>query len=202
MRHAFTLLGIMTLIVSVGAFFAFKQKVEAPITTEDTTPSPMSLTLSSPVFVHEGKIPSKYTCDAENISPELHIGNVPEGTQSLVLVMDDPDVPKERRPSGVFDHWVVYNISPETTVFPEGGFSGTAGANGRGEEKYTGPCPPPEFQPSEHRYFFKLFATDLPTLAFAHAPTKDEVLTAIEGHILEQTELMGRYERLPQNTNN
>lgn len=196
MRQAFALLGLMTLIVSIGAVVALSRKAEAPIIIDDNDASPMSLTLTSPVFSEGGKIPSKFTCDADNISPELHIGNVPTGTKSLVLVMDDPDVPKEKRPSGVFDHWVVYNIPATTTVLEEGKVTGISGANGRGEEKYAGPCPPPEYQPSEHRYFFKLFAIDQESLHFEKAPMKDDILTAIEGHVIEQAELMGRYERI------
>ncbi len=193
MRNAFTLLGITTLIVSIGAFIAFSNKAEAPKEIIQNNTETMSLTLSSPVFGKGERIPSKYTCDAENINPELHIGNVPEGTQSLVLVMDDPDIPesvKLERGIDVIDHWVLYNISPETTVIPEGGAPGTQGLNTRGEANYRGPCPPDR----EHRYFFRLYALN-GMLNFIKAPTLKEVEEAAKGMMIEQVTFMGRYER-------
>ena len=96
MRQAFLLLGIGIMILSVGAFIVFSKKVEAPtdvIQNNTEAIKPMSLALTSPVFEEGKEIPTKYTCDAENISPELYIGNIPEGTISLVLVVDDPDIP-------------------------------------------------------------------------------------------------------------
>ncbi len=207
MRQAYALMGILTLTIAVGSFVAFYEKAEAPITLEDNTHTPMTFTLTSPVFEHEGVIPSTFTCDGQNISPELNIAGVPEGTKSLVLIMDDPDVPKERRPEGYFDHWVVYNIPPSVNRFGEGAFnlgnnmaeSGMQGKNGRGEASYTGPCPPTEFQPTEHRYFFRLYATDLETLPqYLAVPGKLEILSAIEGHTLGVAELMGRYDRAPK----
>ncbi len=192
MRQAFTLLGITTLIVSIGAFVALSNRVEAPHDVIPNTQSPM--TLSSPVFTEGGRIPSKYTCDAENINPELHIANVPEGTQSLVLVMDDPDIPesvKKERGVDVIDHWVLYNIPPEITVIPEGSAPGTQGLNTRGEAAYRGPCPPDR----EHRYFFRLYALS-GTLNFIQTPTLREVEDAAKSMMIEQTTFMGRYERV------
>ena len=151
--------------------------------------------LTSPAFLHEGLIPTKYSCDGANISPTLSIAGVPKEARSLVLIMDDPDVPKALRRDGVFDHWTLYNIPPTTTLFEEGGLLGTAGANGRGDAKYTGPCPPQEYQPTMHRYFFRLYALDVPTLQFAKLPTKKDLLAAMEGHVIATTELMGTYDR-------
>jgi len=156
----------------------------------------MTLKLESPAFADGEFIGSKYTCDEININPPLKISGVPAEAKSLVLVMDDPDVPKVLRPDGVFDHWVVYNIPPTTTFFDEGKFEGTAGQNGSGQAKYTGPCPPTQYQPTTHRYFFRLYAVDILVLNFVKAPTKEEVLTAIEGHIITETVLMGKYDRL------
>jgi len=155
-----------------------------------------TLKLESSAFANGEFIGSKYTCDETNISPPLKITGVPTETKSLVLVMDDPDVPKALRPDGVFDHWVVYNIPPTTTDFLEGKFEGTVGNNGSGKAQYTGPCPPTQYEPTTHRYFFRLYATDIPALNFIKAPTKDELLTAIEGHVIAEVELMGRYDRL------
>jgi Raf kinase inhibitor-like YbhB/YbcL family protein len=193
-RQAFVLLGVMTLIVSIGAFFAFQKSAHAP---EDLAiegiQSSMSLTLTSPVFEHEGVIPSVYTCDADNISMPLRIENVPEGTKSLVLVMDDPDIPesvKQARGIEKFDHWVVYNIPPDTTEIGAGEVVGTLGLNLRGETAYAGPCPPDR----EHRYFFRLYALT-GTLQFITTPTLRDVEEAAKGMMIEQTTLMGRYER-------
>ena len=155
----------------------------------------MALTLTSTAFENNEKIPAKYTCDGDRfLSPPLMVHGVPEEAKSLVLIMDDPDVPKELRPDGVFDHWVLFNIPPDTTELPEGAPLGTPGNNGRGEARYTGPCPPPEYEPKEHRYFFTLYALrsalDLPQGA-----SKEQVLTALAPLLIEKIELVGRYSR-------
>ena len=153
-----------------------------------------TLVLTSPAFAESASIPSKFTCDGEQLSPPLSISGVPEGAKSLVLIMDDPDVPKALRPDGMFDHWVLFNILPTTGDIPEGGSVGTPGQNGSGQNEYTGPCPPRQYEPNEHRYFFKLYAldTELPLEAGA---SKTEVEQAMRGHIIAQTELIGRYKR-------
>jgi len=153
------------------------------------------MTLASSAFAQNGTIPAKYTCDGDRkLSPPLTFSGVPEGTKSLVLIMDDPDVPKALRPDGVFDHWTVFNLPPETREIPEGANIGTAGLNGAGTEGYTGPCPPPQYEPSEHRYIFKLYALDS-LLALPAGATKQEVLAALVSHLLASAELVGRYSR-------
>jgi Raf kinase inhibitor-like YbhB/YbcL family protein len=105
--------------------------------------------------------------------------------------MEDPDVPKNLREDGMWDHWVVFNIPPEVREIQEGTEpQGIGGVGTNGELGYFGPCPPDR----EHRYFFKLFALDT-QLDLPEKSTKSKVENAMEGHILEQTELMGRYER-------
>ncbi len=195
MRQAFALLGLLTCLVCVGAFIAFSKKAEAPTEVINDNPrGTMSLTLTSPVFPDGGSIPQKYSCDGENISPELHIGNVPEGTMSFVLVMDDPDIPisvKQTRGIDTFDHWVVFNIPSGTTIIPEGGLPGaSSGMNTRGTNGYTGPCPPDK----EHRYFFRLYAVS-GTLNFITAPTLRDVEVAAKEMSLGSATLTGRYER-------
>ena len=151
--------------------------------------------LKSDAFDNNGKIPSKYTCDSENVNPHLIISNVPEHTETLVLIMDDPDIPdfvKKERGIDVFDHWVVFNIPSETMEIPEDSEpEGVLGNNGAGKTGYIGPCPPDK----EHRYFFKLYALDT-ELNLPEGSTKKEVEDAMEGHILEKTELIGRYQRV------
>ena len=120
----------------------------------------MALTLTSSAFKNGEVIPAKYTCDGGRLlSPPLSISSVPEVAKSLVIIMDDPDIPKavqESRGIEAFDHWVLFNIPPETREISEGGTAGTAGLNSAGNSGYTGPCPPPEYEPSEQLYIFKL----------------------------------------------
>ncbi len=196
MRHAFTLLGIMTLIVFVGAIIAF-ERAEAPTVTEETiqeSNNAMTLTLTSPAFQEGGLIPQKFSCDGEGISPELNIAGIPEETKSLVLVMDDSDIPesvKQSRGIEKFDHWVLYNLSSDTNIIPEGEKMGSEGINSTGEPGYVAPCPPDK----EHRYIFRLYAIS-GTLHFSKAPTLDEVEEAARSMTLNQATLTGRYERI------
>lgn len=148
--------------------------------------------LTSPSFKQGEKIPSKHTCDAEDRSPELHISDVPAKAKSLVLIMDDPDVPAWVRKECIWDHWIVFNIPPNTRHIPENQQPpGTPGKNTQGDLKYQGPCPPDR----EHRYFFKLYALDN-QLNLPQGATKKEVEEAMKGHILAKAQLMGLYERL------
>ena len=150
--------------------------------------------LSSTVFSAETRIPTIYTCDGEDRIPPLEITGVPEGTISLTIIMDDPDVPASVRPEQMWDHWLCWNIPPQTSAITEGAEpQGVVGHNSGGKKGYMGPCPPDR----EHRYFFKLYAIDT-MLDIPETATKDELLAAMGGHILEQTELMGRYNR-PEN---
>jgi Raf kinase inhibitor-like YbhB/YbcL family protein len=147
--------------------------------------------LTSGAFQHTGMIPRLYTCDGSNINPPLAISDIPPNTQSLVLIMDDPDVPKYIRPNGIWDHWVVFNIPPSTTVIEAGKEpNGRRGIGSGNNIKYYGPCPPE----GEHRYFFKLYALDS-MLELPEKATKSEVESAMQGHILDKTELMGIYGR-------
>lgn len=156
------------------------------------------LTLTSPAFENGGTIPAKYTCDeGGTLSPPLAIHGVPAEAKSLVLIMDDPDIPaifKEKRGIEAFDHWTLFNISPETREIPEGGTTGTPGINSRGDTRYTGPCPPPEYEPKEHRYIFKLYALR-ESLSLSAGATKREVLDALAPMLIEEAELIGRYSR-------
>ncbi len=147
--------------------------------------------LTSTAFEHQGKIPSKYTCDGANISPPLRLSDVPAQAKSLVLIMDDPDVPKHLRQDGMWDHWVVFNIPVSLTELKEGEEpEGTHGIGTSNNLDYNGPCPPDR----EHRYFFKLYALDT-ELKLPEQAKKQQVEKAMEGHVLAKTELMGRYER-------
>ena len=142
--------------------------------------------LESPEFENGGNIPSRFTCDGEGINSELIFSDIPNETRSLVLLMDDPDAP-----SGTWDHWVVFNIPPETKGINENSVpAGIVGKNTRGNNSYGPPCPPDR----EHRYFFKLYALDA-MLGLDNNAAKQNVLDAMQGHILSESELIGKYNR-------
>src|ERR1043166_6701877 len=149
-----------------------------------------AIDLTSPAFKANEKIPVKYSCDGQNINPTLNFSNIPAGTKQIVLTMHDPDVPKTLMPSGNFDHWMVWDIAPTSKGIAEGA-GGSMGANGMGKAGYIGPCPPDR----EHRYFFRLYAVDIP-LTGKTFKDRAAVEEAIKGHILAQAELMGRYEKV------
>ena len=139
--------------------------------------------LSSLEFEHEEYIPKKFTCDGEDVSPALMIEDIPEETKRLALIVDDPDAPM-----GTWVHWVVFNISKKD-VIEEGEVPGTQGINDFGKLQYGGPCPPS----GTHRYFFKLYALD-EKLDLKEGCHKKDLLKAMEGHIIEETELIGLYQ--------
>lgn len=155
------------------------------------------LKITSQTFVHNGTLPTDYTCDGKNVSPPLQWSHVPHGTKSLVILVHDPDVPLDRNPKGVLDHWVVYNLPATTKELPENVTSfpeGTKiGINSRNAQAFRGACPPDK----THRYIFRLYAIDT-TLKFDKPPTREQVEAAIKGHILEEAEITGLYNR-PQN---
>lgn len=165
----------------------------ATIRTMHATSS--SFVLTSSVFTDGASIPMVYTCDGtRTLHPPLSIRGIPEGAQSLALIVHDPDVPKVLKPDGIFDHWVAFNIPATTTEIAEGEVIGVMGANGAGKSAYTGPCPPREYEPSEHRYIFTLYALDT-SLPLPEGATKAQVLAAMGGHVLAETKLVGRYRR-------
>ena len=155
----------------------------------------MAMTLTSPAFKPNGQIPSKYTCEGDDISPPVAWNGVPEGTKSLVLIIDDPDAPDPKAPQRVWVHWVVYNIPPDAKSLPEntsktGLAQGTViGLNDFKKTAYGGPCPPI----GRHRYFHKLYALDS-TLDLKGA-TKSQVEQAMKGHVLGNAELIGTYQK-------
>lgn len=143
--------------------------------------------LMSPVIVNGGKIPKEFTGEGDDISPPLHIKNIPPETKSLVLIMDDPDAP-----SGIFTHWVVYDIDPNARTFDKGKVPATArlGKNDFGRVQYGGPMPPS----GEHRYFFNAYALDT-LLTMPEGATRDAVEKAMNTHVIDRAKLMGRYAR-------
>ena len=142
------------------------------------------MNLTSSAFLHNGQMPSEYTCDGSDLSPPLSITDIPKNSKSLVLICDDPDAPV-----GTWDHWVVFNIPVSAKEIQKGTEpQGTAGKNSWGRTGYGGPCPPS----GTHRYFFKLYALDA-TLNLPPGSTKKQIEAAMQGHILAKVELMGLY---------
>lgn len=146
--------------------------------------------LKSSAFKHGELIPSRYTCDGENINPLFEIKNVPQEVKSLILIMDDPNATS----GGAWDHWLLWNINPNTQYIAEDNIPEGAvqGANSWGRARYGGPCPPKGSAP--HRYMFKLYALGV-TLDLPEGAGKSELLEAMDGHILGETVLMGMYGR-------
>ena len=156
----------------------------------------MGLTLKSTAFTEGGNIPSKYTCEGEDVSPPLEWNGVPGGTQSLVLIVDDPDAPDPKAPRMTWVHWVLYNIPPNITALPAGTTSATLpagtleGLNDWKNKGYGGPCPPI----GRHRYFHKLYALDV-ELKEMVKPSKADVEAAMKGHVIAEAQLIGTYEK-------
>ncbi len=182
-------LGLIILIISVYFLFfqrSANQNKEANIDFKFMA----NFILKSPAFNNNEPIPSKYTCDAQNINPPLQIENIPLGTKSLVLIMDDPDAT-----GGVtWDHWLIWNLNPdlrtiEENQVPAGAIQGTTSF---GEIKYGGPCPPKGSNP--HHYMFRLYALDS-ILNLPAGASKTEIEEAIKNHKLGETVLIGLYGR-------
>jgi Raf kinase inhibitor-like YbhB/YbcL family protein len=156
----------------------------------------MSLTLTSSAFAPSATIPKVYTCDGKDLSPPLAWTEVPEGTTSLVLIVDDPDAPDPAAPRMTWVHWVLYNLPADLQGLPEGlpesrlPEGACQGINDWKRTGYGGPCPPI----GRHRYFYKLYALDC-RLQDLGRVTKSQLLQAMDGHILDQAELMGTYQR-------
>jgi Raf kinase inhibitor-like YbhB/YbcL family protein len=149
--------------------------------------------LTSPSFPAQGNIPSQFTCEGQDISPELTWRNAPSGVKAFALIVHDPDAP---RPGG-FTHWVVYDIPARVTHMAQGvprteklTDGGIQGRNDFGRIGYLGPCPPS----GTHRYYFYLYALDT-DLKLPPGATKDELDKAMKGHVLEKAELLGKYKK-------
>lgn len=138
--------------------------------------------ITSTAFEHQGRIPATYTCNGRNISPPLRIEDIPTGTQSLAVIVDDPDAPGK-----TFQHWLMWDVEP-TEEIPEDSAPGTHGTTDFGKAEYGGPCPPS----GTHRYFFRVYALAT-TLGLARGSSRADLDKAMKGHILGEAELIGLY---------
>ncbi len=142
-------------------------------------------------FKNEGEIPKLHTCDGKNVSPAIEWSGEPRGTRSFALLLDDPDAP-----AGTWNHWLLYDLAADVHKLAEGVRdlqAGRSGVNDFGKLGYGGPCPPRGHGP--HRYYFRLFALDVPSLETRSGPKRPDLDRAMIGHVLERAEYMGRYER-------
>lgn len=188
--------GRRVFLIQIFAIFGlaelFITSCNSAINSNPSKQDAKTMKLASSAFEANSLIPGKYTCDGADISPPLIWDEVPTETQSLALIVDDPDAPGK-----TFVHWVVYDIPPTVRQLPEQIPTaktptnvGVQGKNDFGKFGYGGPCPPS----GTHRYFFQLYALDK-KLNLAAGASKSQVLSAIEGHVLAKAELIGRYKR-------
>jgi Raf kinase inhibitor-like YbhB/YbcL family protein len=178
----------VTSIVIISLLAAFMLQDTAAAASKGGT----SMELKSTAFTMGGMIPPKYSCGGENVSPPLAWKGVPEGTRSIAIITDDPDAPM-----GTWVHWVYYNIPANVQALgekvPQGknpSAGGTQGMNDSRHIGYDGPCPPS----GTHRYYFKVYALDA-SLSLPPGATKKEVLKAMDGHVLGESVLMGKFSR-------
>jgi Raf kinase inhibitor-like YbhB/YbcL family protein len=160
------------------------------------TEATMTLKLTSPAYADGAAMPAKYTCEGKDLSPPLAWSGVPEGTKSLVLIIDDPDAPDPKAPRMTWVHWVLFDLAPDVKGLAEnanadGLPAGTrVGLNDWKRTDYGGPCPPI----GRHRYFHKLYALDT-KLSGLSKPTKTDVEKAMQGHVLAQAQMIGTYQK-------
>lgn len=173
---------LITLLIGITVSACAKNVATPPPAVE--TPTPTTMILTSPAFINDGAIPAKYTCDGQDISPALTISNVPAGTQSLALIVDDPDA------SGGWLHWMMWNISPSTAEIAENNVPAGAilGQNDFGRTAWGGPCPPS----GVHHYQFKLYALDT-KLNLKPDAGKGDLEVEIEKHLIDEARLVGTY---------
>jgi len=195
-NDSWTRLAYPTRILGVAMGFIYFFSVAAENKSSLSRMEKKMVTLTSKSFLQNGEIPTRHTCDGQDISPQLSWTEVPAGTKSLVLIVDDPDAPDPAEPKMTWVHWVLYNIPLNISGLPEGvtgeGFpSGTLeGINDWKRTGYGGPCPPI----GTHRYFHKLYALDAVLPDLKH-PTKAALEEAMKSHVIANFELIGRYRR-------
>jgi Raf kinase inhibitor-like YbhB/YbcL family protein len=180
------------IFLALPILFCGCKKEKEPIVSIEGDSKKMTITVTSPAFKQEGMIPSKYTADGLNVSPPLQWESLPDGTQSIALISDDPDAPM-----GTWVHWVMWNIPPDKKELPENippdprlPDGSSQGITDFRQPGYGGPAPPS----GTHRYYFKVYALDT-KLDLPGSSTKADLVRAMKGHILAEGQLMGKYKR-------
>lgn len=187
----FAAIGIIILLaigIAIYLFGSHWKNIPASPAAILNTNQPKNMKITSPVFENNANIPSKYSCDGENINPPIEISDVPNEAKSLALIVDDPDAPIV----GGFVHWVAFNLGPGTKTLEENSKpdSGVEATNSAGKIGYASPCPPS----GTHHYHFKLYALDA-ILNLDSSAKREDVEKAMQGHILDQAELIGLYKK-------
>ncbi|MDQ7029914.1 MAG: YbhB/YbcL family Raf kinase inhibitor-like protein [Ardenticatenia bacterium] len=189
MRHLFVLAVALISLLSLVACVPTRPRGTS---VPETAPSsPQAFTLMSPAFDDGGLIPTRYTCDGEDLSPPLRWAGAPADTRSFALIVTDPDAPR-----GTFTHWVLFDLPAEISSLPEGlgvGTVGVAGRNDFGRLGYGGPCPPQGDNP--HRYIFTLYALRSASLSLPEGASRDQVGAAMSGYVVGEVSYTGRYGR-------
>jgi Raf kinase inhibitor-like YbhB/YbcL family protein len=171
LKSIFFVLAVSALMIGLNELISF---------SED-----MRMKIVSPEFDSSQLIPEKYTCQGKDINPKLILSDIPKEAKSLALIVDDPDAP-----NGTWTHWVVFDIPADSTEIKEDTIPGIQGANNFGKNDWGGPCPPS----GTHRYYFKAFALDK-KLELKEGAKRGEVEKAMKGHVLDEAELMGKYQQ-------
>lgn len=191
-KRLFLIIIIILIIIGIlffnhNNYLTDKQSTKIKLNELVDNTNSKNMKISSPAFENNNPIPKRYTCDGENINPPLLFEDVPLQTQSLILIIDDPDAP-----IGTFLHWLVFNIPPKTRLIEENSVPSGAivGKNDFNQNKYSGPCPPS----GEHRYFFHLYALDT-LLDLKENANLTEIKANIRDHLLAEAELIGLYQR-------
>jgi len=184
MNKRFIIVLIILALIIAGLWFLFSQKNPE---TKLILPKQNNMKILSSDFKNNGIIPAKYTCDGKDINPSFTLSQIPENTKSLALIMDDPDAP-----SGVFVHWILWNIEPKITLLQENSVPqlSTQGKNSAGKNSYFGPCP----HSGEHHYHFKVYALDK-VLQLNNNSQKSDLEDAMQNHILDFAEIIGLYSK-------
>ncbi|MDC8452270.1 MAG: YbhB/YbcL family Raf kinase inhibitor-like protein [Candidatus Nitrosotalea sp.] len=178
---------IPVIIIIVGILLSvYYENNPTPKTSSVSNNNQQMLRVSSSAFENEGTIPAEFTCDGQDISPPLSITNIPKDVKTLSLIMTDPDAPR-----GNFTHWTVWNIPSSKIEFAKGEkFDFPQGRTGFGTPAYGGPCPPS----GTHRYLIKIYALDA-ELDLAKGSSVTDLQKAMDGHIITESTLMGKYSR-------
>jgi len=184
------IIAFLIVIIVLGILFFKTSPIQNQTQQNIMKNSNETFQIKSTAFKDGADIPQKYTCDGEDVNPFLEIKNIPEGTKSLALIIDDPDATV----GGTWDHWLLWNISPKTQYIEEDSIPSDVvkGKNSFGKEKYRGPCPP--FGHDAHHYRFTVYALDI-MLDIVENSGSIELKSAMSGHILGEAVLMGMYKR-------
>lgn len=194
MKHL--VIGALAVLIFVGVYLyprMTNNKPPPPIADEIQTGA-SNLTLTSVDFKPTEALPKFISCEGAGEFPSLSISGVSYLAKSLVLIVEDRDVPKVFKPDGIFDHFLLFNIPPETLNLGPNKLPGVRGKTSAGGLDFVPPCPPKDYQPSQHRYYFNLYALDI-MLDLKEGAPKDDLISKMTGHILTSTQLMATYKK-------